>query len=57
MKMKKESRDPENKRVVKTTKEWAEIIKEREDERHRRMRSEDHLSLQVERALGYQKEI
>jgi hypothetical protein len=57
LKKQKAPQDPGDKKVTKTVKEWAEIVKEREDERQKRHRVEDSLTAQVDRALGYQKEI
>lgn len=57
LKRKKAAEDPGNKKVTKTTREWAEIVKEREDNRIRANRAEDSLSKQVDRCLGYQKQI
>ena len=57
LKRKKAAEDPGNKKVTKTIREWAEIVKEREDERYARYRAEDSLSKQVDRCIGYQKQI
>lgn len=43
--------------VHKTTTEWADIIKVREDARQARNRAEDALKIQIDRCIGYQKEI
>lgn len=45
------------KRVYKTVKEWADIVKSREDALQLRNRAEASLSAQCERTLGYQAEI
>lgn len=57
LKRQEAARDPGNKKVTKTTREWAEIVKEREDERQKRYRAEESLSAQVDRCLGYQKQL
>lgn len=45
------------KRVYKTVKEWADIVKSREDALQARNRAEDSLSKQCDRTLGYQAEV
>lgn len=45
------------KRVYKTVKEWADIVKSREDALQDRNRAEDSLSKQCTRTLDYQMEI
>lgn len=48
-KMHNVSQDPGDKPVTKTVREWAEIVKEREDERQKRYKADD-------RVLAYQEE-
>jgi hypothetical protein len=52
-----EAQNPGNKKVTKTVREWAEIVKSREDALSLWRRADDNLNVQIERALGYQKQI